>query len=145
MIITHTFDASGLALWFIACTVVATQEFKFRTMQSLLHGDEWWSKVLFVVFAALVGFAHYVYPHLKTSWGGGSLTKVTIYLTETSLLKPGQAVQASLVDESDEGYYIVGPSEGRAVFIPRSSVALMYFSDKVADSPLLQGGIKKAP
>jgi hypothetical protein len=29
--------------------------------------------------------------------------------------------------------------------IPRSSVALLYFSDKIADSPLVQGGIKKAP
>jgi hypothetical protein len=144
VIITHTFDASALALWFFGCTVLATQEFKLRTKDSLLKGDEW-TKVLFVVFAALVRFAHYVSPHLRTSWGGGSLTKVTIYLTETSLLKPGQAVQASLVEESDEGYYIIGPSEGKAVFIPRSSVALVYFSEKASDSSLLQGGVKKVP
>jgi hypothetical protein len=55
-----------------------------------------------------------------------------------SAIDPNKAVTAQLIEESDEGFYIVGPTETRAIFVPRSSVALVYFSDKVAESPLLR-------
>jgi hypothetical protein len=49
-----------------------------------------------------------------------------------------QAVSAQLVDESDGGLYIVGPNETKAIFVPRNVVALVYFSDRIADSALLR-------
>jgi hypothetical protein len=47
-------------------------------------------------------------------------------------------VSAQLVDESDGGLYIVGPNETKAIFVPRNVVALVYFSDRIADSALLR-------
>jgi len=47
-------------------------------------------------------------------------------------------VQAQLIEESNEGFYIVGLKDSKAVFVPRSSVAMIYFSDKPSDSPMLQ-------
>jgi hypothetical protein len=75
---------------------------------------------------------------LKASWGGGSPVNVTIYFSKDSPISPNKAVSAQLVEESDEGYYIVGPKETKAIYVPRSAVALVYFSDKIADSPLLR-------
>jgi len=43
-----------------------------------------------------------------------------------------------LIEESDEGFYIVGLKESKAIFVPRSAIAMIYFSDKPADSPILQ-------
>jgi hypothetical protein len=53
---------------------------------------------------------------------------------------PSKAVPAHLIEESDEGFYIVGLKEWNAIFLPRSAVAMVYFSDKPADSPMLQNG-----
>ncbi len=92
------------------------------------------------MFVVLLVFAQYYYPHLKASWGGGAPVSVTIYFTKDSPITPNKAVSAQLVEESDEGFYIVGPKETRAIYVPRSVVALVYFSDKVVDSPLLRDG-----
>jgi len=139
----HEFGLTSVALWFFGCTIVAIVEFKTRTRESLVY-DGGWSKPLGVLFAALLVFATWVYPHLKASWGGGTPANITVYFAKDSLLNPNKAVQAQLVEESDEGFYIVGPKESKAIFIPRSSVALIYFSDKTADSVVLQG-VKQVP
>ncbi len=91
------------------------------------------------MFGLLLLFSREVYPHLKASWGGGTPVDVTVYFTKDSLLSPDKGVQAELIEESDEGFYIVGLKESKAIFVPRNSVALVYFSNKAADSPLLQG------
>jgi hypothetical protein len=64
-------------------------------------------------------------PHLKASWGGGTPVSVTVYFTKDSAISPNKAISAQLIEESDEGFYIVGPKESRAIFVPRSSVALV--------------------
>jgi len=90
------------------------------------------------IFGSLLIFSQFVYPYLKASWAGGTLVNVTFYLSKDSPLNPSKPVQAQLIEESDEGFYIVGPKESKAIFIPRSSVAMIYFSDKPTDSPILQ-------
>jgi hypothetical protein len=80
----------------------------------------------------------FYYPHIKAPWGRGTPVNITIYFTKDSAMKPSQAVSAQLVDESDGGLYIVGPNETKAIFVPRNVVALVYFSDRIADSALLR-------
>jgi hypothetical protein len=84
-----------------------------------------------------------VYPHLKTSWGGGTPANVTVYFSKDSLLTPTKSVEAQLIDESDEGFYLLGPKESKAIFVPRSAVAMIYFSDKPTDSPILNSDLPK--
>lgn len=134
----HDFNIMCLALWYFGVSFVALTEFKTRNLQNL--GDfGGWAKPMGVLLGAILIFSQYVYPHLKASWGGGTPANVTIYFSKDSLISPNKSVQAQLVEESDEGFYIVGPKESKAIFIPRSAVALMYFSDKAAESGLLQG------
>jgi hypothetical protein len=133
----HQFDFSTLALWFFATTLAVKLEFEVRTGRNLAEDGEW-SKPLVLLFGLLLIFSRELYPHLKASWGGGTPANVTIYFSRDSLLSPNRSVQAQLIEESDEGFYIVGPKELKAIFVPRSSVAMIYFSDKPADSPMLQ-------
>ena len=119
-------------------------EFEVRSDRNLAEDGEW-SKPLILLFGLLLIFSRELYPHLKTSWGGGTPTDVTVYFTRESLLNPNKAAQAQLIEESNEGFYIVGPKESKAVFVPRSAVALVYFSDKPAESPMLQGNKPLAP
>ncbi len=91
-----------------------------------------------VLLGAILIFSQYVYPHLKTSWGGGTPANVTVYFSKDSFLSPNKSVRAQLIEESDEGFYIVGPKESKAIFVPRSAIAMIYFSDKPTDSPMLQ-------
>lgn len=132
------FHMSCLAVWYFGVSFVALVEFKSRRQEDL-GSFAGWAKPMGVLLGALLIFSQYVYPHLKASWGGGTPANVTIYFSKDSLISPNKSVQAQLVEESDEGFYIVGPKESKAIFIPRSAVALMYFSDKAAESSLLQG------
>jgi hypothetical protein len=59
-----------LALWFFAATLAVKLEFEVRTDRNLAEDGEW-SKPLVLLFGLLLVFSRELYPHLKTSWGGG--------------------------------------------------------------------------
>jgi hypothetical protein len=131
-------NTTTLALLFFATALLV--KFEIQPHPNRYLGDlGTWTAPLGLLFVLLLIFSRGFYPHLKTSWGGGTPADVTVYFTKDSLLNPGKSVQAQLIEESDEGYYIVGPKDSKAIFIPRSAVALIYFSSKAADSGLLQG------
>jgi hypothetical protein len=134
------FEPGDLALWFFIIFAITVLQLKTKP------GDYSGDKIkglgadLGLLFLTIFVFGHHYYPHIKASWGGGMPVSVTVYFTKESAIDPNKAVSAQLIEESDEGFYIVGPMEARAIFVPRSSVALVYFSDKVAESPLLREG-----
>lgn len=132
----HQFNTLCLGLWFFGVATIAFAQFKIQNQDLTSFGG--WTKLMGVLLGALLVFSQYVYPHLKASWGGGTPANVTIYFSKDSLLSPNKSVQAQLIEESDDGFYIVGAKESKAIFVPRSSVAMVYFSDKPADSPILQ-------
>ena len=63
---------------------------------------------------------------------------VTIGFTKDSAIGPSKTVSAQLIEEADEGFYIVGPNESKAIYVPRNAVSFIYFSDKVSESELLR-------
>lgn len=133
----HKFYLGSVGLWFFGVFLLTIALFKLLSWMNLAEGGEW-SRPLWAMFFALLLFAQYYYPHIKASWGGGAPVNVTVYFTKESPISPNKAVSAQLIEESDEGFYIVGPNETRAIYVPRSAVALVYFSDKIADSQLLR-------
>jgi hypothetical protein len=133
----HRFDISSITLWFFATILLVKLEFDVRSGRSLGEDGEW-SKPLVLVFSLLLIFSREMYPHIRASWGGGTPENVTVYFSKDSLVNPNKAVQAQLIEESDEGFYIVGPKELRAIFVPRGAVAMIYFADKPSDSPMLK-------
>jgi hypothetical protein len=135
--VEHIFRLDTVTLWFFAVIMVTLVELKIRSGRNLVEGGEW-SKPLVALFVVLLAFAQYYYPHIKASWGGGAPVDVTICFTKDSAISPNKTVSAQLIDEADEGLYIVGPNDSKAIFIPRSAVAFIYFSNKMSDSQLLR-------
>jgi hypothetical protein len=135
MIVHHQFQQTAITLWFFAIGVATLF---ITTKVPVRFEDATWVQPFFYLLVVLFLFSLYYYPNLKSSWGGGSPVPVTLYFSKDSALKPNQSVSALMVDESDSGYYIVGPHEKKAIFVPRSAVSLVYFSDKISDSKLLK-------
>lgn len=137
-LIMNDFESGDLALWFFG--VFAMTVLALKMHPGGYSGDR--IRVLGTDLSLLISvlfvFGHDYYPHIKPSWGGGSPVAVTVYFAKDSPLKPNQSVSAELVDESNDGYYIVGQGDTKAVFVPRSAVSLLYFSDKPSDSKLLK-------
>lgn len=129
LLIAKHFDFGAITLWFFGVGIVIWIEMTTRSRESLVQGD--WAKVIFTALGILFVFSTLYYPHIKASWGGGSLVPVTIYFSKDSPLKAGQSASVLLIDESDAGFYFVGSQNGKAIFIPRNTVAMIYFSDKV--------------
>lgn len=123
------FRFSAIWLWFFGIGIIALFEMSVRSWKPRF-GD--WSKTVFLMLGALLIFASYYYPHIKSSWGGGVPIPITIYFTKDSTIMPSQSIGALLVDESDAGLYVVGKNDKRATFIPRSAIGLVYYSDDVS-------------
>jgi hypothetical protein len=125
----------AVALWFFGVGVATFLELSAQS-GGLPQGN--WTKGLVPLFGAVFVFAFFYYPNIKTSWGGGSPVPIVMCFTKESVVKPSQRVAVQLLDESDVGFYILGQNEKRALFIPRSAVSAVYYSDKASDSALLQ-------
>jgi hypothetical protein len=48
------------------------------------------------------------------------------------------------VDETDSGYYVLDNTGSKAIFLPRTTVLLVYFSDTLPDPQLVELGIDAA-
>jgi hypothetical protein len=134
------FAYEGLLLWFFGTGVLG----------NLAYYDIFRSKTTGVISGIMAGamfltvlgsYAETIYPHIKSSWGGGSPVPVVMYFSKDSRTMSSQHLQAQLLDESDAGYYIVGQNDKKAMFIPRNAVSLAYFSDKLLDPMLVNSGV----
>ena len=127
-------DYTLIPTWFFVIGVFATAELCNKS--NLQH----WAQTIFFALSLLGIFAWDYYPHIKASWGGGGAISIVLYLSKDAPIAPGKQIQALMLDETDSGFYIVPKQENRAIFLPRGAVTLVYFSDKIADSPLLRNG-----
>ena len=136
----HVFDNENLTLWFFIIGIVSMTEIHVRLRKFNDAYDAAWkvANTLTPLLAALLVFATYYYPHMKSAWGGGSPINVLVYFNKDSAIKPNQSVAVQLIDESHAGFYIVGKNETKAIFVPRNSVSLIYFSDNPGDTSLLK-------
>jgi hypothetical protein len=136
LFVERHFTYGSIILWFFALGVLTIIEMNTYDRSDVIDGST--VRRVFAVLATIFIFATAYYPNMKTAWGGGAPVPVTVYFTKDSAIRPGQNVSALLLDESDAGIYLLGPKDKRAVFIPRGSIALVYFSDNLTDSDLLQ-------
>lgn len=121
----HGKSVASIALWFIAVSFFASSEMQSRSWKPAIGN---WKQSVALSIIAVGGFASFYYPQIKPSWGGGAPIPATIYLAKDSLMLPGRGVSAKILDETDSGFYIVGGDDKRATFIPRSEVAMIYYS-----------------
>jgi hypothetical protein len=121
------FTIDALMLWIFAVALAFVTDLADFPANFGWHTD--WYATVAVALIFLTVFASHVYPNIKASWGGGETLPVTLYLNGNAPVMAGQRWHVQLVEESDNGYYVVNKGEQKAIFIPRSAVALVYFSD----------------
>ena len=129
------FRLDAILLWFLVGGIIVYFEGNRRSWRPILG---YWPRTTFFIFAALLAFATFYYPHINSSWGGGTPIPVTIYFTKDSTIMPSLTVSAFLIDESDSGLYIIGKADKKATFIPRSAIGVVHFSDDLSDSSLFK-------
>src|SRR5439155_1928206 len=88
--------------------------------------SEWsaynWAGALLFVIPMLFYFARVIYPLVQPSWGGGSPTRVIVYFSRDSRILPSQQFEGDLIDESDNGMYLVKRGEKKLCsFLDRQS------------------------
>jgi hypothetical protein len=67
---------------------------------------------------------------LPPRWGGGQPTPIVVYLNNAAPWSPENPTQVLLLDETDQGLYILLSPSGKAFFLPRSNVASVFFGTK---------------
>jgi hypothetical protein len=133
----------AITTWLLVVGVVSVGlNNDLRDTQERKEMDPIWLLGLGIIL--LTTFSNAVFPQFKFSWGGGSPIPVVVYFSRDSRLLPGQQLDADILDESDSGFYIVQRGQTQAIFVPRSAVATLYFSDKPLD-PVLLNDLPKHP
>ncbi len=83
-----------------------------------------------VIFVTLWIYISEVFVALPPRWGGGQPTPVVIYLNNPVPWSPENPTQVLLLDESDQGLYVLLSPTRKAFFVPRSNVASLFFGTK---------------
>ena len=122
----HHQSPASIALWFMVISGLISLEMRARSWKLQLGN---WPQSLGLSLTALAMFSTIYYPQIQTSWGGGAPIPAIIYFAKDSPLLPNRNISARILDETDGGYYMIGGNDKKATFIPRSEVAMVYYSD----------------
>jgi hypothetical protein len=71
-----------------------------------------------------------VFGALPPRWGGGQPIPIQIFQNAPAPWSVSNPMDALLLDETDQGLYVLLSPSGRAYFVPRSNVASMFFGTK---------------
>jgi hypothetical protein len=137
IVVNPNFSTQYLGWWFFAVGIFALLHEDAVRYEKNRREKDWVMSAMVALFGLYV-FPLVIYPHIKASWGGGSPVPVVIYLSNDSRILPGQQLSAELLEESDGGLYVAQTGEQQALFIPRTQVSAVYFSDKPLDEKLLK-------
>jgi len=104
-----------------------TMVFK-RSDNGLKHFSNFtnWIILWLIVWLYILG----IFGDLPPRWGGGRPTPVQIFQNNPAPGLPANPVDALLLDENDQGLYILLSPTGRAFFVPRTNVATMFFGTR---------------
>ncbi|MGD1102547.1 MAG: hypothetical protein ABSA59_10815 [Terriglobia bacterium] len=116
----------GMAVWFLGVA------FSLGAVWS--HGDKIryvfnWRRWLIPLILILI-YPLGIYPRIEARYGGGAPVPVTLCLEKPPLWIGSTTVSASILDETDLGFYLLLPGNEKALFIPRSIVVSIYFDSK---------------
>jgi hypothetical protein len=131
----HHQSVASIALWFMVWSFLAHGEMQSRSWKFQIGN---WKQSVLLGITAVACFSGLYYPQMKPSWGGGAPVPATIYFAKEALVAPGRSISAKIVDETDGGFYVIGGNDKKATFIPRSQVAMVYYSDDTSGPFILK-------
>jgi hypothetical protein len=80
---------------------------------------------------AVAIYSHWVFPYIPLKLGGGEIVTVTLYQTEAN--ESSRVIHGGLLDESDQGFFILLPGQDKGLFIPKDRVDAIYFGNGQSD------------
>jgi len=122
--------AARSTFWFVVwlslvCGFTLQISTRLRKSESLRKIE--WERLAVTVLAAIFGiYATKVFPHIKHEFGGGAPVRIVLHLTKKLPVFDSENVPVSLIDETEQGYYVVSGTD-KAVFIARGLVEEVEF------------------
>ena len=121
-----------LTVWmFMAGVVVRSIEFDSDRLRSALDFRNWFFAMILVAF-----YISSVFQLVQPKYGGGAPTPITLFLQKPVAWFNSTTISVSLIDETDQGYYVLSSGKDKALFIPRNDVSSIYYGP--VDSPQKQ-------
>jgi hypothetical protein len=109
----------------LVCLFTLHTSLKIRKTDEL-HKTEWERLFLMVVPAIFGLYATKVYPSIKHQFGGGEPVPIVLHLAKKLPVFDSQSVPVSLIDETEQGYYVLRGSD-KALFVARGLVEEVEF------------------
>jgi len=86
-----------------------------------------WERLFLTIVPIIFGlYATKVYPNIKHQFGGGAPVPIVLHLTKKLPVFNSENVPVSLIDETEQGYYVLHGSD-KAVFVARGLVEEVEF------------------
>ena len=112
----------------------------FRSLDEIRKTE--WERIVFFMIPAIFGmYAIRVYPNISHHFGGGAPVPIVLHLTKKLPVFDSEAPAVSLIDETEQGYYVLGSSD-KALFVARSFVEEVEF---LHPEPVSQAGGAPSP
>lgn len=92
------------------------------------HFSSLWSWLNF--FLVIWTYITQIFVILPPRWGGGQPTPIQVFQNTPAQWAPSNPVDVLLLDETDQGLYVLLSPGGKAFFVPRSNVASVFFGSK---------------
>jgi hypothetical protein len=77
-------------------------------------------------FAVITAYTNWVFPFIPLKLGGGETVAITLYLTQGT--QQSRIVFGGLLDQSDQGYFILPGDLDKGLFVPKERVDAIYFA-----------------
>jgi hypothetical protein len=84
-----------------------------------------------IVVVLVAGYTNWIYPSVPFSLAGGQTVPVSLYIKSPG--KPDHLIRSRLLDESEQGFYLLFPGGSKGVFVPRERIDAISFSDEQSD------------
>jgi hypothetical protein len=122
--------ADRTIFWFVVwsslvCLFTLSVSLKIDKREEI-HKTEWERLILIIIPAVFFTYATRVYPKIRHEFGGGAPTPIVLHLTKRLLPFDSDMVSVSLIDETEDGYYVLF-GNNRAEFVTRSLVEEIEF------------------
>jgi hypothetical protein len=113
----------SLTLWFWLCGIGAQHVRRSPDrLRFALDFRNWFFVILNVWF-----YVAAIFGTMPPGIGGGAPTGVVLYLNRPVAWLDRTPASVSLLDETDQGFYVLTPGKSKALYIPRSDVGSVYF------------------
>lgn len=72
----------------------------------------------------------YVFVALPPRWGGGQPTPIELFLNSQPAWSQSNPTDALLLDETEDGLYVLLSPAGKAFFVPRGNISSVFFGSQ---------------